>query len=457
MKLQRILSFFIALALLLGLMVTPAAAIEPMEVDAKAALLVDGESGAVLYAKNEHMELSQASLTKIMSTLLALEAVERGELSLDDEITASFSAVSSLPADGSNADPAIREGEVLTLNQLIYCMMVISANEACNIVAEAVCGNVDAFVQRMNDRAAELGCQNTHFVNTCGLTATGHYSCAWDIYLIAKEAMKYEKFQNAAYTTWYEIPPTNKCDTTRVFHTTNSLLDSWRIAGYQYGPARGIKTGHTEDAGYCLVSMAAKGSRSLYSVILGADTVKSPTSGNTVIQSFAETSRLFDWGFENFTSKVVLEDTELIQEVPVGLSKETNYVAVHPAYTASAVLPNDVEPSAMTRTVTLYQEIADAPITAGDELGAITVSYHGTDYVTVPLLALADVSASRFLVGKAAIKAFFSNKTVIMSLVIGIFAIAAFTVWWRVFRRHRRYGHSKDKRWKRKNYKGRRF
>ena len=458
MKLRRFVSFFIACSILLTALTLPVSAAPDIDIDAKAALLVDGESGAVLYAQNEHAELSQASLTKVMTTLLALEAVERGDLTLDTKITATDSALYGLAADGSNADPAIVSGETLTLDQLIYCMMVVSANEACNIVAEAVSGSTNAFVDLMNQRAMELGCKNTHFANTCGLTAIGHYSSAWDIYLIAKEAMKYEKFQNAAYTTWYEIPPTNKCEKTRVFHTTNSLLDSWRISGYEYGPARGIKTGHTEDAGYCLVSLAAQGSRTLYGVILGAEVGESRTTGNTVIQSFAEMARLFSWGFENFVSKTVLEDTELIQEVPVSLSKESNYVVVHPAYTAMAMLPVDLDPAEMHRTVTLYNEVARAPIVAGDELGTITVSYDGVDYVTVPLLALADVSSNNFLVGKDAIKRVLSDRRFQLGVVLLILLVAAFMVWWKILRRQRRYGKAKDKRRRRqRSYHGRRF
>lgn len=457
MKLRRFCTLFLLL-LLIGtqVLVSPAYAVEFMHVDARAALLVDFESGSVLYEQNAHEELSPASLTKVMTALLIFEAVDRGQIRLDQTITANASALIGLPSDGSNADPAIVAGEQMTVEDLLYCMLVVSANEACNILAEAVSGSVSAFVDAMNERAQALGCQNTHFSNANGLTDTAHYTSAYDIWLITQAAMQYENFRYICSATWKNIPPTNKCDHVRALHTTNSLLDGWRYAGYQYAYANGIKTGTTDAAGHCLLASATKGSRSLVSVVLGAETAPDG-KGGTDIMSFRETVRLFNWGFENFSSKMVLSEDELIQEVPVALSKETDYVAVHPAYSGTTVLPNDVEPDQVTRTVTLYESVANAPITAGDELGSITLSYNGIDRLTIPLLALNDVGASRFLSAKYAIEQFFARKTVKIGLVILILLVVAFVLWWKVRRPLRRYGRAKDKRYRRRSYRGRRF
>ena len=271
MKIRRFLSIFL-LTVLLATLTVPAYGLEDPAIRAKAALLVDISSDTVLYAKDIHDELDIASTAKTMSALLIFEALDRGDLRMDQSITATASALKGLPEDGSTAD--IVEGETLTVEQLLYCMLVISANETCNILGETLCGSVDAFVARMNQRAQELGCKNTHFANTTGLTQSGHYSSAYDLYLITREAIKHEDFMTMVNTKSYEIPPTNKTEEERVLHSTNALIFNWRLAGYLYSGAQGIKTGSTDAAGQCLVSSAVRGSRTLSSVVLGAEKVE---------------------------------------------------------------------------------------------------------------------------------------------------------------------------------------
>ena len=207
MKIRRFLSVFLLTCLLCTLFTPQALALEDPDIHAKAAILVDGGSGTVLYDKNIHEELPMASITKVMSALLVLEAIDRGQLRMDQEVTASQTSMQGMVEDGSTAD--IKVGETLTVEQLLYCMLVISANETCNILGEAVSGTVDAFVAKMNQRAQELGCKNTHFANTTGLTQSGHYSSAWDIYLITREAMKHDVFMTIVNTKAYTVPATN--------------------------------------------------------------------------------------------------------------------------------------------------------------------------------------------------------------------------------------------------------
>ena len=368
--------------------------------------------------------------------------------------TATATALRGLPEDGSTAD--IVEGETLTVEQLLYCMLVISANETCNILGETLCGSVDAFVERMNQRAQELGCKNTHFANTTGLTQSGHYSSAYDLYLITREAMKHEDFMTMVNTKSYEIPPTNKTEEERVLHSTNALISNWRLAGYLYSGAQGIKTGSTDAAGQCLVSSAVRGSRTLISVVLGAERVTLEDGVTILTRSFSETSRMFDWGFDNFAPQQVLDENELIQEVPVALSKQVSTVAVHPAESADAMLPKDLDVSALTRTVTLDNETALAPIAAGDRLGEITVSYGDTTYVTVPLLAVADVSASRFLSLRHAIGEFFSQRSARIAVLALVVLVAALVLWFRFYGRNRRYGKPGSKQYRHHSYRGRR-
>lgn len=454
MKIRRFIAVFLSALTLCGLLTVPASALEDPNIRAKAALLVEAETGTILYDKNCHDELSIASTTKIMSALLVFEAIDRGELRLDQSITATASALRGLPEDGSTAD--IVEGETLTVEQLLYCMLVISANETCNILGEVVAGSVEGFVERMNQRAQELGCQNTHFANTTGLTQSGHYSSAYDLYLITRQAMQYDEFMTMVNTKSYEIPPTNKTEEERVLHSTNALISNWRLAGYLYSGAQGIKTGSTDAAGQCLVSSAVRGSRTLISVVLGAERVEKENGSGYIVESFTETARLFDWGFDNFSAQQVLDKNELVQEVQVSLSKEVGSVAVHPAEDASAMLPKDIDISALTRTITLDNDPALAPIAAGDRLGEITVSYNGTDYVTVPLLAVADVSASRFLLAGHTISEFFSQRSARIAVIALLVLVVALVLWFRIYGRNRRYGKGGNTQYRHRTYRGRR-
>ena len=454
MKFRRFCAALLLSALLLTqLLPVTAYGVEDIELEARAALLVDGATGTVLLDQNAHTKQYPASITKVMTALLVFEAIERGELRLDQSITASANSVAGLPDDASTAD--ILAGETMTLEQLLYGLLVVSANEGSNILAEAVSGSVTAFVALMNQRAAELGCENTHFVNTSGLPDNEHYSTAWDIYLITREAMKYDEFMTICNTKAYTVPATNMSEQ-RELHSTNYLISNWRATGYLYSGAQGIKTGSTDAAGYCLVSSAVRADRQLISVVLGAQLVKTD-SGEMKVGSFVETTRLFDWGFENFTTKTVLTSDEMIQEVPVSLSKESNCVVVHPAYTAEAVLPSDLEPEELERTVNLHSDVVAAPVTAGQELGTITLSYGDVTYATVPLLAVSDVRESRFLVVENALKEFFSRTVVKVLLAVLVVLVVLVVLFGKAFMRRRRYGSARSKRRHHRSYRGRRF
>ena len=452
MKIRRIVSVFL-LAVLMSILCLPPLpyADEPLDIQAKAALLVDGSSGRVLYAKNEHEELYPASITKVTTALLVFEAIERGDLRLDQTVTVSASALAGQDPDGSTA--GIKEGEQLTVEELLYCMLVVSANEACSILAEAVSGSVDAFVEQMNQRVQELGCVNTHYVNDSGLHDPQHYSSAWDIYLITREAMKYDEFMTIVNSKSYTVPATNLSEA-RELHSTNALISTWRMLGYYYSGAQGIKTGSTSDAGNCLVSSAVRGSRRLVGVVLGADTV-TDAGGSRKVMSFVEMARMFDYGFDNFTSQTVLKSDEAVMEVPVALSKETNYVVVHPAEKLDALLPKDASADDITRSITLTSETANAPIKKGDVLGEITILYKGEPCASTQLLAQYDVSASRFLLAKYKVVSFLSRTVVKICIALLVVLIAGFIFWLRVVHPKRRYGGRRSRSYFHRSYRGR--
>ena len=398
MKFRRFFSLFLSLLLTLCLCAPSLAAEDDVgdwEVLAKAALLADPDTGEILYARNIHDKLYPASLTKVMTALLVIEAVDEGRITMDTVLTASESAIANLPDDGSNA--GIKVGEQLTVEQLLHCILVVSANEACDILAEGISGSVEAFVAKMNQRAAELGCENTHFMNTNGLQSVEHYTTAWDLYLITREARTHDVFLRICNTKFYEVPPTNVNPKPRKYYTTNYLISTARNGDYLYKGANGVKTGSTSDAGYCLISSADRGERSLLSVVLGAERV-TREDGTKDTRSFSETIRLFDYGFDGFQRAVILDTMELIDEVSVTLSQEQNTVKVHPAESIERLIPSEIKVEDITRTVTFHSESVEAPVQKGQVLGTVTLSYGDTVYGTVDLLADEDVSASRLLV-----------------------------------------------------------
>ncbi|WP_293010436.1 MULTISPECIES: D-alanyl-D-alanine carboxypeptidase family protein [unclassified Oscillibacter] len=453
MKIKRFLSAFLLLMTVVGFCAVPAAAdeIAPAPdpgITAKAALLIDSETGSVLYQKNEHAELYPASLTKIMTALLTLEAIDQGKLSLDQELTASASALTGLASDGSSA--GIQVGETMSVENYLKCMLVVSANEACDVLAEAVSGSVADFVDAMNAKAEALGCKNTHFANPNGLHDSQHYTSAWDLYLITLEAMKYPEFMAICDMGVAEIPATNLSPVRRL-RTTNYLLSNWRAVGYVYSDAHGIKTGSTSEAGHCLVSSATKGSRTLISVVLGADRVVG-ADGVADVRSFSETKRLFEWGFINFSMQTVLSDLDMLADVKVDLSK-IDSVAVHPADRVELLLPNHVKSEELERKLDL-PEIVNAPVTAGQELGSVELSLDGTVYATVPLVALNSVEASKLLTFWFNVQQFFSRMAVKAALIVlGILVLLG--IGWKLTLGRRRYRYGKPSR-RARGYRGRR-
>ena len=457
MKTRRFFSFFFCLIVLTSLLAPARAAKDDtgdLEVEAKAALLIDPDTEELLYARNIHERLYPASLTKIMTCLLVLESLDRGEIARDTVLTASDVAVNSIPPDGSTA--GIKAGEGLTVESLLYCIMLSSANEGCNILAEGVAGSIDAFVDRMNAKAQAIGCEDTNFVNTNGLPDDYHYTTAWDLYLITKEARTHADFMPIVSTIYFEVPATNLSEP-RKLYTTNYLVSSYRTSYYLYQGAQGIKTGSTSAAGYCLVSSATRSGRSLLSVVLGAERV-TLEDGTVLTKSFTETAKLFDWGFDNFRRQVILDAGELVAEVPVELSQQQNSVKVHPAREVDRLLPKDLDPvKDIDREVIFDAESVDAPVAKGQVLGQIVLSRENTVYATVDLLADEDVSASKLLVFRRDLMEFLQRPDVWIAAGGAALLVVLGVILRSVLRSsRRRYGRSAAGRRSSSGYRGRR-
>lgn len=417
-KIKRLCATALVLVLCMLTLPITAFAIPDMQVEAKAALLVDADSGEILYEQNAHDKMYPASITKMMTALLTLEAVGKGTLKLDQVITATADIRVDLRDDGSTQN--IQTGEQMTVENLLYCALVSSANESCNILAEAVSGSLDAFHARMNQRAQELGCKGTHFVNAHGLPDDNHYTTAYDLFLIAREAMKHAEFMKIVGTKNYTVPATN-LSPERILHSTNYLISNWIIPGYIYKYATGIKTGSTDQAGHCLLASAVKNGRTLVSVVMGAENVQE--NGGLVRKSFSESKRLLEWGFNNFKKQTVLAAQDPIGEIPVTLSREADYVVLHPEADLEATLPVDVDTSKYEKKVTLNAESAEAPIKKGQVLGYVTVHYDGKECGRVNLVALNDLSRSTVLFVLDRVTKFFQSPLVKLALLVAVLLI----------------------------------
>lgn len=346
---------------------------------AKAALLLDMNTGAVLYAKDEHKKMYPASTTKILTAILAFE---KGNLA--DTVIATKEAIEPITYEHSQL--GILVGEELTLEQLLYALLVSSANDAANVIAVHIGGSLDGFAEMMNTRAQELGATGSHFTNAHGYHDDNHYTTAADLAIFARHAMEIEKFREIVATKTYDLPPTNKCDEDRKLSSTNHLVSKYRNRDLFYQYATGIKTGNTDEAGNCLVASATKGNINLLSVVLGCENENS----SDLAYSFTDTTALFEHVFEHYTYHKLASTTEVVADSKVYEAKKRIRVTLGPARNVEMILPKDAHLEEIQKEVVLNESIA-APIRQGEVLGQITYSLHGKTLISTDLVALNEV------------------------------------------------------------------
>ncbi len=396
-------------------------------VGARYVVLADLDTGKVIFSRAADEKAYPASLTKIMTVLLAVEAVEAGTVKLDDKIEAFDDCRADLTDDSSTSD--IVPGEIMTFKDLLYCALVESANEACNIIAEHLGGSISGFVDKMNARAAELGCKGTHFANPHGLPNDNHYTTANDMYAITKEAISHDLFMTICNTQSYTVPATNKAEA-RTIYSSNALLTGKGAygSGYVYDYAAGVKTGHTEKAGYCVISTAEKNSVHLISVVMGAGT-ETRTDGSTKFGSFSDAVTLYKWAFENYKYFTVCKAADLIAEVKVKYAAaDDNTVTVHPDSDVSVLAPATVSAEDFEKTVTMYEESPAAPINAGQALGEVSYSLNGKVCGTAKLVASSAVELSQSQLMKAKLHDTFTKPWVLVTFWLVVLLILAYVV-----------------------------
>jgi len=427
MKKMKFLSVALTVCLIVGALAPTAGASDAPGVKSAAIYVADADSGYVYYDRNSDTRVYPASLTKIMTAMLVVEAVERGEVSLDDMVTAQPGYAYDMVEDGSTS--SILEGETMSLEDLLYCTLLASANEACNIVAMYICGDVATFVDRMNQRAQELGCTGTHFANPHGLPNEDHYTTAHDMYLIAKQAMTYDTFATICDTAEYTISETNM-SSVRALSNTNGLINSNSIyKGFYYEPAIGIKTGYTSSAGYCLVSSAEKDGVHLFCIVMGGVMTES-TNGSLDYSNYTDSINLYNWVFENYSLREIVVNDELITEIGVTLGSDADTLPLRVQSPISAVISNDADLSKLEKKVTIYSEdgTCEAPIQEGQVLGELTVSLDGVEYGSTYLVANRSVDLSYLQSMGATVKNTLHNTWVRVALLVILLIVAVYLV-----------------------------
>ena len=445
MKKYRILTLFLIFCLLLPLCAVPAAAMEdgvytspvneesiPYEgfaVNAKAAALIDLNNGRTIYELNMDEKVYPASLTKIMTCLIALE---NGNLS--DIVTVTESAFVGL--DGSSSSSGLQVGEQLTLENALYCLMLASGNEAANVIAEHIAGSAADFVRMMNERAYELGCTNTHFANPHGLHNDDHYTTVRDLAAITQAALKSETFKIISNTATYTLPATNLSDE-RQLETTNQLINNTTSNPFYYSKAIGIKTGYTTPAGRCVISTAKSGGVYFLAVVCGAETTLLP-NGEIRMESFPECIRLFRYGFENYAYVTAISPLYPVAQIRVNNSAASEVVSLAPQTDIKLLLPKTYDPALLTVEPQLSAPATEAPVSTGDVFGTVSVYYDGELLGTTNLTAINDVARSEISAAASQTSSYIQRswwKWVVIVIALLIAAVIVFLIYAAIRRR----------------------
>lgn len=359
---------------------------ENFSIDSSSGVLMDLSSGKILYEKNMNEKRYPASLTKVLTAIVVLENCK-----LDDTATVSYDSVMSLSSGYVTAN--LQVGEELSVEQLLYVLMVGSSNDAAIVLAEHVAGSQEEFSNLMNEKAKEIGCLNSHFVNPNGVHSEDHYSTAYDLALIAKYAMQNEEFRKLVSTTSYKLPATAKYEREdRLFTTTNSLLivnNNDRADNYYYKYATGIKTGFTTPAGNCLIASSNKDGFELLTVLLGGGQTSEGLS-----QRYLDTISMFNYGYSNYFMREVAKQGSVVQTTVINnATKDTKKLDLALSKNITVLIKQADKNTQLLPEVTLNENLK-APIKKGDIVGKIKYTVEGITY-EADLMANSDVKPAR--------------------------------------------------------------
>ena len=340
-----------------------AAAVE-LPLTSRAALLMEKTTGQILFAQNEHEKLEPASVTKIMTLLLTMDAIDSGALAYDDVVTVSANA-----AGMGGSQVFLAEGEQITVEELLKCVCVSSGNDAAVALAEKVAGVTELFVEQMNNRARGLGMDDTHFVNPTGLTAEGHVTSAHDIALMSRELLTKHPDIRSFTTIWTDSIRNGTFD----LANTNKLIR-------RYDGATGLKTGYTASAGYCISATAEREGMELIAVVM---------KGETADKRNADAKALLNYGFSAY-ALVSAAPEEPLPTLPVTMGETDSVSLTLPPEALTAVVEKG-QAAALERRIDLPESLP-APVRQGQQVGTLTLCSGDTELMTVPILAAEDAA-----------------------------------------------------------------
>ncbi len=386
MRNLRFLSALLSLTLLIGIFSPSAQALTDMpELHGEYILLANLNTDKVLFSKNADQPLYPANITKLMTAVLVFESIS----DLETEVTVSESALEGTKNTNTSA---LKAGEVMTVRNLLYCLLIKSANDAANALAEEVSGSVSAFVDRMNARAKELGMENTNYVNATGLQDESQVSTVNDLYLLTKRALAIPGLMEILNTQYKRIPATNMTSVDRYYSTPNHLISTLTETQYRYKYADGLLAGGTRDAGYNLITSATQNNTGFVCIIM-----KAPRDEETkTVYSFVDAKALLEWAFQNYSYTRVLRADEPVTEVVVELANVKNQLVLIPKEEYRALIPSDAQAADLTREFVIQEEIV-APVELGQELGEVILKYNGVEYGRTKLVAQIAVERSSLL------------------------------------------------------------
>jgi len=368
-KFNKLISIVVALSILSAFSLVFYAA--PIETESKIAFVIELNSGIVLYDKSADLKAFPASTTKIMTALIAME-----NAALTDSIIFSDEAVREITKDSNVSHIAMEAGEVITLEQALYGMLVPSANEVCNGIAETLAGSVPSFVEMMNERAVELGAKNTHFSNTNGLHEENHYTTAYDLAMIMKECIKHDIFQTITTTRQYQIEKSATTNKDRIFNNTNSMVEAGNIHYNEY--ILSGKTGYTAAAGYTIVIYAKKGDLELIIVTMNGDKNS----------NYNDVNALLGYYFENTKITTVTDVKEFGEVIPIKNSSDL-CIAVPSKSFSLLVDSADIDKCLIHKED--LPEIIDRPYKTGEVIGKIDFTYNNILVGSVDMISMYDV------------------------------------------------------------------
>lgn len=404
-KIKIILPLILVFSIIFTPLTTRAYEADGVEIQSKSAILYSLDTNDVMYSKNADEQRYPASLTKLMTAVITVENCD----DIDKKITINSDDFAEISGSGATV-ANLKDGEEITIRDLLNLLLISSSADAADSLAAYIGGSVDNFVKMMNEKAASLKMNNTHFMNAHGLHDDNHYTTANDMLKLAVYVTKMPVIMEICARSSYKTEATNKSDSRNVT-TTNMLQDA--STAYYYKYARGMKTGFTTPAGRCLISTASYKGYNYLCVILGGD--------DSVRSEYSDTKALYRWAFLNFEFRKIADVNDVIDEINVELSWDTDHIQLFPEKQVNAIVPSDISNSSIVTDVVLNSDSVNAPIEKGQVMGYVRFVCAKEEIARVNLVANEKVDRSVILLIKQTAISIVSNqifKLLVLALVL---------------------------------------